>query len=403
MRTIRRKIRLHSVQHAFRHSPALFRAFVGGRSAGKSWVGIYDLIRRARPGRTYTAADPTSIMSRDDTFPRFQKMAREMGVWRSMRLTPYPDVTLVNGAVVRFRTAEDPEKMRGPDIAGFWLNEASLMHRDAFLIAIGCLREGGEQGWLSATFTPAGPTHWSYEEFATEKPNTALFRAPTRANPFNPPGFAETLAGQYGDSQWARQELGGEFVQMEGATFPAHWFDGILVPEWPATGIAKQVLYLDPSQGKDSKAGDAQAYCRAGFWSGPRNQNLIFLEATVTKEPPPEMVARGVAMCRARRPDLLAYEVNATMGFLSAEFDRQFAEAKYLLRTWPHTNTEPKLFRIRNALMPYLAQKRVRIVDNPGGRVLRAELQSHPFGEHDDAADAAAGSVAFLERLVNGG
>jgi hypothetical protein len=95
--------------------------------------------------------------------------------------------------------------------------------------------------------------------------------------------------------------------------------------------------------------------------------------------------------------------VNATMGFLSAEFDRQFAEAKYLVRTWPHTNTEPKLFRIRNALMPYLAQKRVRIVDNPGGRVLRAELQSHPFGEHDDAADAAAGAVAFLERLVNGG
>jgi phage terminase large subunit-like protein len=402
VRILRKTFELYSIQADFCDSPALYRAFVGGRSAGKSTVGCFDLLTRALPGRTYAVADPTSVMSRDDTFPRFRAHARALGLWGSVRLTPYPDVTLTSGAVVRFRTAEDPEKMRGPDIAGFWLNEASLMHRAAFLIAIGCLREGGEQGWLSATFTPAGPTHWSYEEFATEKPNTALFRAPTRANPFNPPGFAATLAGQYGDSQWARQELGGEFVQMEGATFPAEWFDGVLVPEWPSTGVAKQVLYLDPSQGKDAKAGDAQAYCRAGFWPGPRNENLIFLDATVSKEPPPEMVARGVRLCRARRPDLWGYETNGTLGLLSHEIDRQLCEANYLVRTWPVNNTDPKRWRIRNTLMPYLAQKRIRIVDTRGGRVLRAELQAEPFGEHDDAADAAAGAVTLLEGLVSG-
>src|SRR5262245_23632706 len=127
MRTLQKVVRLHRQQYEFRHSSALLRAFAGGRGAGKSFVGCYDLIRRARSGRTYTVADPTSIMSRDDTFPRFEKMAREFGIWGSVKLTPYPDVRLTTGATVRFRSAEDPDKMRGPDIAGFWLNEASLM------------------------------------------------------------------------------------------------------------------------------------------------------------------------------------------------------------------------------------------------------------------------------------
>ena len=52
------------------------------------------------------------------------------------------------------------------------MDEASLMDYDAFTIAIGRLREAGEQGWLSATFTPKGRQHWTCETFATGRPDT---------------------------------------------------------------------------------------------------------------------------------------------------------------------------------------------------------------------------------------
>jgi hypothetical protein len=405
MRTIRRTIQLHSVQHAFRHSPALYRAFVGGRGAGKSFAGAYDLLRRARPNRTYLVGSPTGVIMGDTTFPRFEKLAKQFGVWSHVKLTPYPNVYIRAGgglATVRFRTAEDPDRMRGPDLSGVWLDEASLMVEDVYNVCIASLREDGQQGFLTATFTPVGPTHWTYSVFATGRPDTALFRAPTRANPFNPPGFAATIAKQYGDSSFARQELGGEFVAMEGATFPAEWlsFPGFLCPAWPE-GCTHEVLYLDPSQGRDSKSGDAQAFVRAGFWPGPKNENLIYLDCVVNKEPVTDMIARGVRLCKARRPALFAYETNGTLGFLEAEVDRQCRESGVLIRTMPITNRDPKLFRIRNTLMPYLAQGRVRIVDTPGGRQLKAELQDCPAAAHDDASDAAAGAVAALESLLS--
>jgi len=111
-------------------------------------------------------------------------------------------VTLGNGAEVLFRSVDDPERARGPNLSGAWLDEASLMDAEAYSIIIACLREGGEQGWLSATFTPKGKGHWTYDVFGSQRPNSALFTARTVDNPFLPATFAETLRAQY-PSQFA--------------------------------------------------------------------------------------------------------------------------------------------------------------------------------------------------------
>ena len=118
METTVRRVKLHRAQAEFRRSRSLYRAFVGGRGAGKSWCGAYDLLRRARPGRTYLVGSPTGVLMGDTTFPTFKALAQDFGVWGSVRLSPYPTATiLLDGgeAEVRFRTAEDPERMRGPN------------------------------------------------------------------------------------------------------------------------------------------------------------------------------------------------------------------------------------------------------------------------------------------------
>src|SRR5262249_15749361 len=149
--------------------------------------------------------------------------ALDMGMWGTVRLSPYPNVSLSNGAVVRFRTAEDPERLRGPNLSGVWLDEGSLMARDAHDISLACLRAHGGPGWLSNTFTPKGLSHWTYESFGRPRPNTELIRSRTADNPFLPAEFAETLRGQYTE-RTALQELEGEFCDLEGAEWPGTYF-----------------------------------------------------------------------------------------------------------------------------------------------------------------------------------
>lgn len=219
-----KRIRLHPQQKAFRESSALYNGFVGGRGSGKTWAGAYKMITKAKRGRTYLTASPTGILMKDTTFPTFKEIARDLGVLGKVTISPYPNVELTTGATIRFRTAEDPEKLRGPNLSGVWLDEASLMHPDAYKIAIACLREGGEQGWLDATFTPKGLDHWTYDVFGKNKPDTRIFHCNTLANPFLPPEFAETLAKQYTEAE-ARQELAGEFIDADEAmkVIPVTW------------------------------------------------------------------------------------------------------------------------------------------------------------------------------------
>jgi predicted phage terminase large subunit-like protein len=216
---------LHPAQQAFLRSDALFRAFAGGIGSGKSWAGSYDLVRRAKAGRLYLVVAPTYAMLADSTFRSFLAVADQLGVVDpgEVKRSAPPSVKLRTGAEVLFRSADEPDRLRGPNLSGVWLDEASLMPQGAFTVAIGRLREAGEQGWLTATFTPKGRAHWTYETFATGRPDTALFHAWTADNPFLPPGFHDTVRRQY-TSTLAAQELEGQFLDAGGVLFQRHWF-----------------------------------------------------------------------------------------------------------------------------------------------------------------------------------
>src|SRR5579859_5832232 len=304
---MRQTVQLHPEQRRFRLSEALYRGFVGGRGAGKTWIGAYDLIRRAKRGRTYLAGSPTSVLLQDTTYPTFKAIASQLGVWdpAGVRLRPYPNVLLGTGALVRFRSADDPEMMRGPNLSGVWLDEASLMPADAYLINIAALRECGEQGWLSATFTPKGLSHWTYELFGKAAPNTAIFHARTKDNPFLPTDFQHTLEEQYPGAQ-AQQELEGRFVNVEGAEWPGEWFtDKIWFADWPL-GLTIKTCALDPSKGKDAKFGDYRAFVSLGR----DREGQLWCEADLAREPTPAIVATAIELNRTFRPDGFAVEIN---------------------------------------------------------------------------------------------
>lgn len=405
-----RQVHLHRAQADFRKSTALYRGFVGGRGAGKSWVGAYDLIRRAKRGRTYLVGSPTGVLLGDTTFPTFKAIAQDLGVWGSVKLMPYPTAQLSTGASVRFRTAEDPEKMRGPNLSGVWLDEASLMHEDAYSISIASLRESGEQGWLSSTFTPKGLGHWTYEVFGGKPPrhDTAIFHAATKQNPWLPKSFQETLEHQYVGLR-AEQELEGRFVNVEGAEWPGELFEGdedlaletgangIWFRNWPEN-LTVRTIGLDPSKGRDAKHGDYRAFVLLGR----DTEGTLYVEADLEKGQPSSLIVDvGIDLARRFKPDGIAVESNQFQELLAVEFLRVSQERGFVLPIHTVVNTVNKLVRIRR-LTPYLSRRAIRFkAGSKGTRLLVQQLRDFPCGMHDDGPDALEMALRLAIELFN--
>lgn len=228
---IERTIQLTPVQNDFFECDAIFRGFTGGRGAGKSFLGSLDMIVRAMAapaGSTYMIVAPTYGVLQDTSFKSFMDHVQRFGI--DCRINTQQFIAkLPEGKTILFRSAERPGRLRGKNLSGIWMDEAGEVEKEVYDIVIACLREGGRQGWLSATFTPKGRTHWTYEVFGkknedgTEKKNTKLFRSPTLDNVFLPPDFEQVIRSQY-TSRRAEQELQGLFVDMTAGVFERGWF-----------------------------------------------------------------------------------------------------------------------------------------------------------------------------------
>lgn len=343
----------------------------------------------------------------DTTFPTFKQIAQSIGVWDpgGVKLTPYPNVTLTTGATIRFRTAEDPEKMRGPNLSGVWLDEASLMPAEAFAIAIGSLREAGEQGWLSATYTPKGRFHWTYETFATGKPNTSHHHSHTRENPFNPAGFADTLAEQY-SPLFARQELGGEYLDIEGAEWPSSWFpESLWFDHWPkSTEITLRTVGVDSSMGRRSDRGDFSAIV---FLARDRDGQL-WIDANIERRPVTKIIADGIAEAKRWQRetggilDGFGVEADVFQALVGDEFVRQSKAAGVMLPVYEvFTEGVDKFVRGRR-LTPYLHRGNFRFRNTPGTQMLVRQMREFPVGEFDDGWDALEMSLRLAIEISHG-
>src|SRR5262245_2710099 len=122
------EITLHPAQAFFRKSTARYRGFVGGRGAGKSFVGALDmLVRASKPEcakRLYLITAPTYTMLRDSSLRSFEQLGQQLGLIKDIRRAPdNMSTTLVNGAEVLFRSTDTPDRLRGPNISGCWMDE----------------------------------------------------------------------------------------------------------------------------------------------------------------------------------------------------------------------------------------------------------------------------------------
>lgn len=213
--TVSREIRLFPRQRRFVIDPARFPGYVGGIGSGKSYAGAVKAIARLGTKGLGMVTAPTYTMLRDATQRTLLGLMDELGIVYEFRKGENALLVPATGHEIIFRSLDDPEKARGPNLDWVWIDEASLVERLAWNIVIGRARVGpNPQVW--ATFTPKG-RNWCWEVWERDaNPNHPLYRVRTEENPELPYGFAESL-GYTGS--FAAQELGGEFVAFEGLAY----------------------------------------------------------------------------------------------------------------------------------------------------------------------------------------
>lgn len=218
------KYTLSRTQRAFVEDEHLYALFLGGIGAGKSHAGAVKALTQElpRPGSLGLVVAPTYPMLRDATWRTSLELWApliESVVRNEMR------IVLKSGAEVLFRSADDPDRLRGPNMSWAWIDEAAQCHPDTWKIVIGRLRQFGRAGRAWLTTTPKG-MNWVYEVFVTRaNPDTTMFRASTKANPFLAADFVRSLSSQY-EGDFAAQELEAEFIADQvGSLFEWRWLE----------------------------------------------------------------------------------------------------------------------------------------------------------------------------------
>ena len=167
----------------------------------------------------------------------------------STRRVVYP-----NGGIVRLFSAEEPDRLRGPNLDGFWLDELTSMENAAAVwdMLQMALRIPGPQGHPPCGVISTTPKMNRVLKQIMTSPTTVVTRAKTSDNAANLD--ASTLAyyqDKYGGTRLGRQELDAELLEdLEGALWNRSMLDACRIKRGDLPDrLQRVVVAVDPPGG----------------------------------------------------------------------------------------------------------------------------------------------------------
>jgi phage terminase large subunit-like protein len=289
--------------------PGAWRTWLmrSGRGAGKTragaeWVrseveaGIYGrlhLVGRADGDVRDTMVEgPSGLLavSPPDWRPRYRPRLRRLD---------WP-----NGACAFLFSAEEPDRLRGPQCEAAWLDElASWTYPEAYHNLMFGLRLGRDPRCV-ITSTPR-PTRLIRELVAS--PTTVQTVSSTYANRYNlAPAFLEEILATYEGTRLGRQEIHGEILtDVAGALWNHERLDELRVRTAPAD-LERVVVAVDPAVTSGEQADETGIIVVARDEAG-HGYVLADLSGRLAPTEWAERVARAF---RAHRADAIVAEVN---------------------------------------------------------------------------------------------
>lgn len=262
-------------QFSFITSEEKQTAYIGGIGAGKTRASVYKAISMplGAPGMLIA---PTYGMLNDTLIRTFMEIAEPL--IKKFDKGRY-NMTLMDGKEILFRSADNPDKLRGPNLGWAGLDECALMNALTLDIVVGRLRRAPGKMWF--TTTPKGKKHWLYE-YVT-KNDVELFEASSFDNPYLPDFYLNRLQKQYSDDFY-RQEVLGRFVETGGTVFKgATYYDTLPVSftRGYEVKIAFDAAYTARESSDDSVIVVGRKYQQdnkiyiVDFWKGKVNPQVL--------------------------------------------------------------------------------------------------------------------------------
>ena len=366
-----------------------FKLLACGRRWGKTAVGLIAVIEGhgSTRGRYRGALNGGRIWWVVPSYPHASE------VWRNLKQATRDAavtineverrVELPNGGSVTIKSGDNPDSLRGFGLDGVVIDEAAFCAEDVWARALRPALSD-RRGWAMMLSSPNG-FNWFHRLFddAGTDGDWTVFQRPTSDNPLVSSAELAAARRQVGDAAYF-QEYGGLFVSVDGAEFPAEYFDDdvIWVPSVPRDCAAK-VVALDPSKGKHAKRGDYQASVFVGVYDGK-----AYIDAEIGRYPIGPAVAATLKLAFRYGVNRVAYEANGFQEMIGGEFERQLVGNRlHGLTIQPIENYGNKESRIQS-LDPFLRNQELRFVDSPGCRLLVSQLREFPMAAHDDGPDA---------------
>ena len=228
--------RPHTRQHAFHLSGARYRGLISGIRGGKTLAGCIESLRLATKPGTYPGLGwivaPDYPMLQDSTMREFFRWCPRQviaGWHKTDRL-----LTLVDGNEIQFKSANEPDSLRGATLKWFWVDEGALCQRAVWNILLGRVASTRGRGIL--TTTPKG-FNWVYDLVVSGDPDYEFVIFKSSDNPYLPRDEIERLYRQYSPA-FARQELEASFEHFVGKVYQdfradVHAAELTYRPEWP--------------------------------------------------------------------------------------------------------------------------------------------------------------------------
>ena len=215
-------------------------------------------------------------------------------------------LTWPNGVIATSFSAEEPERLRGPqhgavwaDELGAWDNAQSCWDQIQFGLRL------GQNPRACVTTTPK-PIKLIADLVAREGNGVVLTRGRTRDNADNlAPGFVKAIEDRYGGTRLGRQELDGEYLaDVPGALWQRDWIDTDRVKEAP--DLTRIVVAVDPAV-SNTENSDETGIVVAGR---SREGHAYVLSDLTLRGGPLDWARKAVAAYRDHQADKIIAEVN---------------------------------------------------------------------------------------------
>lgn len=365
-------------QRRFWMSEARFRLFVGGVGSGKTRAGIVETFRQPA-GSTGMIVAPTYTMLRDATLRTFLDLTRAANILQSFK-EQLMVARLKGERTILFRSGDDPDRLRGPNLGWFMLDEAAMLDEEVWRVMIGRLREKPSRGW--AVTTPRGK-NWLYRLFHSGE-NYEIIKSSSKDNPFLPEGFVDSLEQSY-TAEWRAQEIEGDFLDPLGALFRREWFP--VVESAPPN--LQWVRYWDLAASVRTTADFTASVAIAMDDDG----TLYLKEGIHLRAEWPD-VQKIMIRTMLEEPRTLHYIEEALHGLAAIQELMRIKEIAHI--SIGGIRVEKDKIQRAMAWASRAEQGKVRIVAGEWMTEFLDEVAMFPKGRHDDYVDAVSGAMPML-------